>query len=84
MGAELIHALEQLEREKGVNKDILIEAIEAALISAYKRNFGSMQDVRISFDKATGDVHVFSRKKVVQSPDSEQSEISIEQAKLID
>ncbi|MDR3120404.1 MAG: transcription termination factor NusA [Clostridiales bacterium] len=84
MGAELIHALEQLEKEKGVNKDVLIEAIEAALISAYKRNFGSMQEVRISFDKATGDVHVFSQKRVVENPDDTQSEISLEQAKKID
>ena len=84
MGVELIHALEQLEREKGVNKDILIEAIEAALISAYKRNFGSMQDVKISFNKETGDVHVFSLKKVVENPDDNLSEISIEQARLID
>ena len=83
MGVELVHALEQLEKEKGINKDILIDAIEAALISAYKRNFGSTQDVRINFDKATGDVRVFSLKKVVQNPDDSQSEISVEQAKLI-
>ena len=84
MGVELIHALEQLEREKGVNKDILIEAIEAALISAYKRNFGSTHEVKISFNKETGDVHVFSLKKVVANPEDNMSEISIEQALQID
>ena len=84
MGVELIHALEQLEKEKGVNKDILIEAIEAALISAYKRNFGSSQEVRISFNKETGDVRVFSQKKVVEDPDNSMSEISLEQARKID
>ncbi|MCL2058906.1 MAG: transcription termination factor NusA [Oscillospiraceae bacterium] len=83
MSVELIHALEQLEKEKGVDKDILIEAIEAALISAYKRNFGSTQEVRISFDKGTGDVRVFSQKKVVEDPDDAMSEISLEQARRI-
>jgi len=84
MGVELIHALEQLEREKGIDKDTLIEAIEAALISAYKRNFGSTQEVRISFDKLTGDVRVFSRKRVNDNPNDAMSEISVEQAKAID
>ena len=84
MGVELVHALEQLEKEKGVNKDILIEAIEAALISAYKRNFGSTQEVRISFDKGTGDVRVFSQKKIVEDPNDAMSEISLEQARKID
>ena len=84
MGVELIHALEQLEKEKGVDKDVLIDAIEAALISAYKRNFGSTQEVRISFDKITGDVRVFSQKKVVDNPNDAMSEISEEQARRID
>ena len=84
MGVEMIHALEQLEREKGVNKDVLIDAIEAALISAYKRNFGDSQDVRISFDKETGDIRVFSRQKVAREPDAIQSEISVEDAKKVD
>jgi N utilization substance protein A len=84
MGVEMIHALNQLEKEKGVNKDVLIEAIEAALISAYKRNFGSTQEVRISFDKESGDVRVFSQKKVVEDPNDTMSEISLEQARRID
>ena len=51
MSAELIHALDQLEKEKGIEKEVLIEAIEAALISAYKRNFGSTQNVKICIDQ---------------------------------
>ena len=54
MSADLIHALEQLEKEKGIDKEILIEAIEAALISAYKRNFGSSQNVRDSIARDRG------------------------------
>lgn len=81
MSAELIHALDQLEKEKGINKDILIEAIEAALISAYKRNFGSTQNVKIYIDRDSGDVRVFALKRVMQRPENDLSDISVEEAK---
>ena len=63
MSAELIQALDQLEKEKGIDKGVLIEAIEAALVSAYKRNFGSTQNVKITIDPENGDVKVFALKK---------------------
>ncbi|MFZ5989836.1 MAG: transcription termination factor NusA [Bacillota bacterium] len=83
MSADLIHALEQLEKEKGIDKEVLIEAIEAALISAYKRNFGSSQNVRVSIDRQTGDFKVFALKRVTQDPQSDLLDISIENAKRI-
>ena len=83
MSAELIQALEQLEKEKGIEKEVLIEAIEAALISAYKRNFGSTQNVRISIDRESGDVRVFALKRVTSSPEDESGDISLEEAKRI-
>lgn len=83
MSAELIHALDQLEKEKGVNKEILIEAIEAALISAYKRNFGTIQNVKVNIDRVTGDVRVFALKKVSLIPENDLLEISLENAKKI-
>jgi N utilization substance protein A len=83
MNAELINALEQLEREKGIDKEIIVEAIEAALISAYKRNFKSTQNVRINIDRHTGEVRVFAIKKVKSNPQNELLEISIEDAKKI-
>lgn len=84
MGAELIHALEQLEKEKGIKKEILIEAIEASLISAYKRNFGSSQNVKVCFDTSTGDVKVYALKKVSNEIENERMEISIDEAKKLD
>jgi len=81
MSADLIHALEQLEKEKGIDKDTLIEAIEAALISAYKRSFGSSQNVKVSIDRETGDFKVYALKKVTANPQNELLEISIENAK---
>lgn len=80
MSAELMYALDQLEREKGINKEVLIEAIEAALISAYKRNFNSTQNVKISFDTESGDVRVYALKKVTENPTNDLLEISLEEA----
>lgn len=83
MSAELIQALEQLEKEKGIEKNVLIEAIEAALISAYKRNFGSTQNVKICIDPETGDVKVFALKRVMSSPENDIGDISLEEARKL-
>lgn len=81
MSAELLYALEQLEKERGINKDILVEAIEQALISAYKKNFGSAQDVEVVIDRETGDVRVFTHKTIVGEVNDPATELSIDQAK---
>ncbi len=84
MSAELIHALDQLEKERGIDKGVLIEAIEAALISAYKRNFGSSQNVKVTIDRSTGDVKVYALKRVSENPMNDYTDISIEEAHRID
>ncbi len=84
MNSELIEALEQLEKEKNIPKETLIDAIEAALITAYKKNFGSSQNVKITIDRENGEVHVYSRKQVVQEVDNDLFEISLDDAKTID
>ena len=83
MNAEFIGALTQIEKEKHISKEVLIDAIEAALISAYKRNFGSSQNVTVHIDRLTGEVKVFAKKKVVTLVENELSEISIEKAREI-
>lgn len=80
MSAELILALEQLEKEKGIRKDIIIEAIETALISAYKKNFGSAMNVKVNIDRTTGDVKVYALRKVAENPDQEAMDISVGEA----
>jgi N utilization substance protein A len=80
MNSEFIDALNQLEKEKNIAKEVLIEAIEAALISAYKRNFGSSQNVSVSVDRDKGDVKVYAQKKVVEEPVNDYAEISLEKA----
>ncbi|MBS4536009.1 transcription termination/antitermination protein NusA [Clostridium sp. D2Q-14] len=84
MKADFIQALEEIEKNKGVSKDILIETIEAALISAYKRNFGSSQNVEVLVDNNTGDVNVYAQKEVVNDVEDNLLQISLEDAKEID
>ncbi|MDN5346687.1 MAG: transcription termination/antitermination protein NusA [Clostridia bacterium] len=84
MNTEFIHALRDLEREKGISSEILIEAIEAALISAYKKNFGSLQNVRIDIHRDTGKIKVLARRTVVEKVTDPRSEISLEEARRID
>lgn len=84
MNAEFMQAFEQLGKEKGIAPEVLFDAIEAALISAYKRNFGSAQNVRVSLDRTTGEIHVFARKNVIEEAKDTRLEISLEDAKKID
>ncbi|NBI07900.1 transcription termination factor NusA [Senegalia massiliensis] len=84
MKADFIQALDEIGKEKGISKEILIEAIEAALISAYKRNFGSSQNVEVVIDNTTGDVKVYAQKDVVEQVEDELLEISLEDTKEID
>ena len=84
MNLEFIEALEQLGRERNIAKGVLLEAIEAALVSAYRRHFGSAQNVRVSVDPKTGDMKVFSQRAVVEEPTDPTAEISVEEAQRLD
>jgi N utilization substance protein A len=84
MAVDFLAALVQLETEKGIPKGYLIEAISDALLSAYKKDYGTNQNVRIDVDEITGSVRVFSAKKVVESAQDENCEMSLEDAKMID
>ncbi len=84
MNIELIEAINALEKEKGINPNILVEAIEAALISAYKKNFGTLQNVRVHFDRDTGEIKVYARKTVVEESSNEITEISLDEARKKD
>ncbi|MBS2969021.1 transcription termination/antitermination protein NusA [Metabacillus sp. KIGAM252] len=83
MSSELLDALTILEREKGISKEIIIEAIEAALISAYKRNFNQAQNVRVDLNRDTGTMRVFARKDVVDQVFDARLEISEGEAQAI-
>jgi N utilization substance protein A len=80
---EFIEALSEIEREKGISKDVLIEAIEAALISSYKRNFNTAQNVRVDINRTTGQIKVYARKTIVEEMLDPRLEISLEAARAI-
>lgn len=84
MNKEFLLALEELEVTKGISADILIETLEAALISAYKKNYGSAQNVRVEINRKTGEIHVYFRKEVVEEVQDERIEMSLAEAQSYD
>ncbi len=83
MSSDLLDALNALEEQKGISRDVLIEAIEAALVTAYKRNFNQAQNVRVDLNLDKGSIRVFSRKDVVEEVEDDRLQISLEDAKAI-
>ena len=82
--SELISAVNDLSKERRVNKDVLFSAIEAALISAYKKNYGKSANVRATIDRNTGEMEVLSRKTVAEEVTDPQSEMTLQEAREID
>jgi transcription termination/antitermination protein NusA len=81
MNVELMKALEQIEEEKGIGKQVIIEAIEAALLSAYKKNYGaSAQNMRIEVDPDTGEMRAYQIRTVVDAVEDENSQIALAEA----
>lgn len=87
MNEEFIGALKEIVKEKRISEDLLFDTIEDALVAAYKKNYAnsgsSVQNVRVSMNRLTGEIHVYSQKKVSTVVEDELNEISIEAAKLI-
>ena len=81
---ELILALEDLEKEKGIKKDYMLESIETALVTAYKRNYDSNSDnVKVTMNAETGEVHVYAEKTVVETVEDDKLEINLDDAHKI-
>lgn len=83
MNIELLRALHDLEKEKGIDIDVLFEAVESAILSAYKRDFGSNQNAKVVIERKTGNCKVLARKEVVEEVKDKNIEISIDDAKKI-
>ncbi|HKL11659.1 MAG TPA: transcription termination factor NusA [Clostridia bacterium] len=83
MKNDLIDAIKQIEKDKGIDQQILIDAIEAALITAYKKYFGSSQNVRVDINNENGKVLVYSQISVVEEVEDETCEIQLEEARKI-
>ena len=80
---ELIIALDELEKEKGIKKEYVLEAVETALVTAYKRNFNASENVKVVIDKVTGETHLYSVKEVVDAVEDANIQIGAEQARQV-
>ncbi|NLB23663.1 MAG: transcription termination/antitermination protein NusA [Clostridiales bacterium] len=83
MSGELIAAIDDICKEKGIDREVLLEAIEAALVSAYKKNFGSAPNVKVTLNREDGLVKVFSQRTVVDEIEDSLMEISLAEAEEI-
>jgi transcription termination/antitermination protein NusA len=84
MNKDLFAAIDALEKEKGISKEVLFEALEVALVSAYKRKFQAAPAVRVNLDRETGDIKVYSQLKVVEEVESDQQEVNLYEARVYD
>ena len=82
---EFLEALTELEKEKGVSKESVLEAIELAMLAAYKKNYGEDENVEVVIDRESGEIKVFELKTVVEEEDFVDPimQILLEDAKLI-
>jgi transcription termination/antitermination protein NusA len=83
MNRELLMVIEQIGREKGIDPEVLFEALESALLSASRRTLGAAENVRMEIDRKTGALKVYGRKKVVEEVSDPKLEISIREAKAL-
>jgi N utilization substance protein A len=81
MNADLLAILEYWEREKGISKDILLEAVEEALISAAKKAVGPARNLRVQIDPKNGDIRAYATLVVMEKPESKHDHISLAEAK---
>lgn len=88
MNKELLEALEQVEKEKNISKETLLEAIENSLLTACKNHFGKADNVKVTINPNTGDFAVYAEKEVVEALDPEENDpllqISLAEARMMD
>lgn len=82
-GNELISALNELENDRGISKDLVLEALETSLVTACKKNYNSDQPVKVIIDRVNGDIEVYAQKEVVEEVYDDAIEITLEDAKEI-
>ena len=83
MSSELMQALNDIEKDRGIPKAALIDAIKSALNTAYKKNFGIAQSVNVNIDELSGEVKVFSQKKVTEQVSDDRLEINMDEARKL-
>ena len=84
MNEDFMLALDELEKEKNIDKEIILDALEKALVKSYQKNYDNAENVDVVIDKETGSIEVFALKDVVENVDNRVNEISLKDAKEID
>ena len=79
----LIAGINQVATDKGLDREVIFQAIEAALISAYKRNYGSIANVTSEVDRISGDMRVYAEREVVEDAINSRTEINLEDARKL-
>ncbi|HXY62282.1 MAG TPA: transcription termination factor NusA, partial [Nitrospirota bacterium] len=82
MSQELIHVIDQISKEKGISKEMVVEAVESALVSAAKKKYGA-QRIAVQIDPKRGDIVMYAYKKVVQDVTNPEEEITLEEAQAL-
>lgn len=78
---ELMMALDELEKKRN-KKEAILESIETALVTAYKRNFDSEENVKVTMDGQTGEIHIYAVKDVVEEVENPNTQILLSDAKI--
>ena len=84
MNQDFILALGEIEKQKNIKKEVIIEAIEQALYAAYKKNYGQAQNVSVSVDRETGDIKVLQQREVVEEVSDAFLQIGLTEAQQMD
>jgi N utilization substance protein A len=84
MLTDLKRIIEQISRDKGIERHLLVEAIEEAVRSAARKKFGSRRDMEVQFNDELGEVEIFQFRNVVEKIEDEQTEVSLEEAHTLD
>ena len=81
---EFLDALDLVVKEKGIDKEVIFEAIEASLVSACKKNFGTNQSIKVVINRETGEVACYAQKEVVEEVMDKQTEVGLLEARVLD
>ena len=88
LNAEFMRALNEIAEQKGIDKEIVLEALEAGLVSAYKKNYNTAnENFKVDLDRKTGNIKVYIQKEVVATEDDiedDMLQVTVEEAKTID
>lgn len=84
MNQDFIAAIAELGKEKGIDAELLYQAVEDALVAAYKKNSNTNQTVRVDMNKTSGEIHVYAQRTVVEGEPLDETEMTLEEAQVID